>query len=96
MALSFDQANSCTSKFPSVLERSLTARVKLGEVMRCIGLAEIVESKTPEFKKGDKITGLVGIQDYVVIDPRDKAHLFQKIPAMSPIPRFSASSESPA
>jgi NADPH-dependent curcumin reductase len=56
--------------------------VKLGEVMRCIGLAEIVESKTPEFKKGEKITGLVGIQDYVVIDPRDKAHLFQKIPAI--------------
>jgi NADPH-dependent curcumin reductase len=56
--------------------------VKLGEVMRCIGLAEIVESKTPEFKKGDKVTGLVGIQDYVVIDPGDKTHLFHKIPAI--------------
>ena len=56
--------------------------VKLGELMRCIGLAEIVESKTRDFKKGDKVTGLVGIQEYTVADPRDKARLFQKIPAV--------------
>src|SRR6516164_9412630 len=40
--------------------------VKLGEVMRCFGLAEIVDSKTPEFEKGDKVVGLVGIQEFVV------------------------------
>jgi NADPH-dependent curcumin reductase len=56
--------------------------VKLGEVMRCIGLAEVVESKAPEFQRGDKVTGLVGIQEYVVIDPRDKSRLFQKIPSI--------------
>jgi NADPH-dependent curcumin reductase len=56
--------------------------VKLGEVMRCIGLAEVVESKAPEFHRGDKVTGLVGIQQYVVIDPRDKSRLFQKIPSI--------------
>jgi NADPH-dependent curcumin reductase len=59
--------------------------VKLGEVMRCFGLAEIVDSKTPEFKKGDKVVGLVGIQEYVVIDARDKNN-FQKIP---PVPFVS-------
>ncbi len=59
--------------------------VKLGEVMRCFGLAEIAESKTPEFKKGDKVVGLVGIQDDVVIDARDKSN-FHKIP---PIPFVS-------
>jgi NADPH-dependent curcumin reductase CurA len=56
--------------------------VKLGEVMRCLGLAEIVESKIPQFKKGDKVTGLVGTQDYVVIDSGDKTPRFQKIPAI--------------
>ena len=59
--------------------------VKLGDVMRCIGLAEIVESKTPEFKKGDKIVGLVGMQESVIIDASDKAH-FQKVP---PVPFVS-------
>jgi len=59
--------------------------VKLGEVMRCFGLAEIVDSKTPEFKKGDKVVGLVGVQEYVVIDERDKNN-FQKVP---PVPFVS-------
>jgi NADPH-dependent curcumin reductase len=56
--------------------------VKLGEVMRCIGLAEIVESKTRAFRKGDKVNGLVGMQEYVVLDPRDPVQFFQKIPAV--------------
>jgi NADPH-dependent curcumin reductase CurA len=59
--------------------------VKLGEVMRCFGLAEIVDSKTPEFEKGDKVVGLVGIQEFVVIDARDKNY-FQKVP---PVPFVS-------
>lgn len=55
--------------------------VKLGEVMRCFGFAEIVESKTDEFKRGEKVVGLVGLQEYAVIDARDKGN-FHKIPAV--------------
>src|ERR1700732_5551414 len=42
--------------------------VAIGEVMRAIGLAEVVESRHKEFKKGDKVVGLTGLQEYCVID----------------------------
>src|SRR5437899_1937542 len=53
--------------------------VGIGEVMRAFGFAEIAESKSKEFKKGDKVVGLVGLQDYAVIEPNDKRG-FQKVP----------------
>jgi NADPH-dependent curcumin reductase len=54
--------------------------VGIGEVMRAFGFAEIVESRTPEFKKGDMVVGLTGLQEYIVIEPSDKLHGFQKVP----------------
>ena len=42
--------------------------VAIGEVMRAGGFAEIVESRHPGYKKGDRVTGLTGLQEYVVID----------------------------
>src|SRR3989442_4146861 len=53
--------------------------VAIGEVMRAIGFAEIVESRHPDYKKGDRATGLTGLQDYVIIDKSAK-HFFQKVP----------------
>jgi len=58
--------------------------VKIGEVMRAFGFAEIVESRTPQFKTGDKVVGLTGLQDYVLIAGEKSG--FQKIP---PIPFVS-------
>lgn len=58
----------------------------IGEVMRAIGLAEVVESRHKEFKKGDKVVGLPGLQDYCVIDSADKRGSFRKVP---PIPFLS-------
>ena len=55
--------------------------VQLGEVMRSIGLAEIVESRHPDFKKGDKIMGLTGLQAFVLITGKP-AHTFQKLPSI--------------
>jgi len=55
--------------------------VAIGEVMRAFGFAEVVESRHRQFKKGDKIVGLTGLQDYVVIDGLEKFP-FQKIPAV--------------
>ncbi len=55
--------------------------VAIGEVMRALGFAEVVESRTPQYKKGDKIIGLTGLQDYVLIDGEQKG-TFQKIPAV--------------
>jgi len=44
-----------------------------------LGFAEIVESKHPDFKKGDRVTGLTGFQEYLVIDASAKTFL-QKVP----------------
>jgi len=53
--------------------------VKIGEVMRAFGLAEVVESRHPDYKKGDKVSGLTGLQDFVVIDGKE-TRSFQKVP----------------
>ena len=55
--------------------------VKLGEVMRSFGLAEIVESRHPDFKKGDKVMGLTGLQQCVLITS-GVPHSFQKLPSV--------------
>jgi NADPH-dependent curcumin reductase len=59
--------------------------VALGEVMRAFGLAEILESRHAEFRKGDKVVGLTGLQEYVLITGKE-GKSFQKVP---PVPFLS-------
>ena len=59
--------------------------IPLGNVMRCFGLAEIVESRNEHFNKGEKVVGLVGMQEYVVIDAKD-ARGFQRVPHIPFVP----------
>jgi NADPH-dependent curcumin reductase CurA len=53
--------------------------VQIGEVMRAFGLAEIVESRHPDYKKGDKVMGVTGLQEYVLITGNEK-RAFHKLP----------------
>lgn len=53
--------------------------VAIGEVMRAFGFAEIVDSRHPDYKKADRVTGLTGLQDYVILDESAKRS-FQKVP----------------
>ena len=55
--------------------------VQIGEVMRAFGLCEIVESRNSDFKKGDKVSGLTGLQEYVLISGNEK-RAFQKVPSI--------------
>ena len=55
--------------------------VAVGEVMRCIGLAQVVESRHGDFKKGDKVMGFTGLQQYVLLDS-SKKQSFQKVPSL--------------
>jgi NADPH-dependent curcumin reductase len=55
--------------------------VGIGDVMRAGGLAEVVESKHAQFKKGDKVFGLTGLQEYAIIEGQSKI-AFQKIPSI--------------
>jgi NADPH-dependent curcumin reductase CurA len=59
--------------------------VAIGEVMRGFGFAEVLESRHSQYKKGDKLVGLTGLQDYVLIEGTEKS-LFQKVP---PVPFLS-------
>src|SRR5438309_4470000 len=53
--------------------------VPIGEVMRTLGFAEIIESRHPDYKKGDRVTGFTGLQEYAIIDDSVKRQ-FQKVP----------------
>jgi NADPH-dependent curcumin reductase len=53
--------------------------VAIGEVMRAFGLAEIIESHHAHFKKGDKVMGLTGLQEFILIDENNSRN-FQKLP----------------
>jgi NADPH-dependent curcumin reductase len=53
--------------------------VAIGEVMRSFGFAEVIESRHSDYKKGDRVMGLTGLQDYVILDPSDQ-HPFQRVP----------------
>ncbi|MGB7846488.1 MAG: NADP-dependent oxidoreductase [Candidatus Acidiferrum sp.] len=55
--------------------------VQLGDVMRAFGLAEIAESRHPDFKKGDKVMGITGLQEYALITAKD-ARAFHKVPSI--------------
>src|SRR5260370_4848416 len=41
--------------------------VTIGEVKRAIGFADVVHSRHPDCKNGDRVMGLTGLQDYVVL-----------------------------
>ncbi|HXY23447.1 MAG TPA: NADP-dependent oxidoreductase [Candidatus Acidoferrum sp.] len=53
--------------------------VAIGDVMRAGGFAEIIESRHPDYSKGDRVTGITGLQDYLVIDSSSGKFL-QKVP----------------
>ena len=53
--------------------------VAIGEVMRAFGFAEILDSRNTDYKKGDRVMGLTGLQDYAVLDSSN-ARTFQKVP----------------
>jgi NADPH-dependent curcumin reductase CurA len=44
-----------------------------------MGFAEIIESRHPDYKKGERVTGLTGLQEYVILDNSSKRS-FQKVP----------------
>jgi NADPH-dependent curcumin reductase CurA len=41
--------------------------VPIGDVMRALAVGEVTESKHPELEPGDYVSGLLGVQEYVVV-----------------------------
>src|SRR5215472_13937827 len=65
--------------------KSYMPPVGLGEVMRAIGLGQVVASNDPSLKLGDIATGLTGVQDYAAVPAKN----LNKIdPNLAPLPRY--------
>src|SRR5271155_3426689 len=56
--------------------------VKIGEVVRSMGAGRIVASNHPDFAVGDIVSGLVGWQDAVVMNPKGQLN---KLPPGAPL-----------
>jgi hypothetical protein len=56
--------------------------VKIGEVVRSLGAGRVVASNNPDFAVGDIVSGLVGWQDYVVMNPKGQLN---KLPPGAPL-----------
>ncbi len=48
--------------------KSYIPPVQIGEVMRAGSIGEVIESKHPNFKVGDSVTGWGGVQQYIATD----------------------------
>ncbi len=65
--------------------RSYIAPVRLGDVMRALGTGEVIASRHPKLSAGDQVTGLLGVQEYAVVD----GDAVQKVdPTLAPLPVF--------
>ena len=65
--------------------RSYIPPVGIGEVMRASGAGRVVASRHPDFAAGDDVTGILGIQEYAVVDG-DK--LTKVDPSVVPLPVY--------
>jgi NADPH-dependent curcumin reductase CurA len=45
--------------------------VQIGEVMRGLGIGQVLASKNPQFKEGDYVSGLLGWQDYLLTEGKE-------------------------
>ncbi|PPQ28307.1 NADP-dependent oxidoreductase [Rhodopila globiformis] len=56
--------------------------VGIGEVVRSVGAGRIVTSRHPDFAEGDMVAGLLGWQDFAVVDPGGTWPLAKLSPGM--------------
>lgn len=80
--LSLDPSNRIwMSESPSYLPP-----VPLGDVMRGIGICEVIESQRDDLKPGDHVTGFTGWQEYVVVDDSENEFPLTVLPSPLPAP----------
>lgn len=65
--------------------RSYVPPVGIGEVMRALSVAQVVESKNARFASGDFVSGAFGVQEYAISDGTGVTSLDPKI---APLPVF--------
>ncbi len=65
--------------------RSYVAPVALGEVMRAYAVGHVEASQHPEFKTGDAVQGLFGVQQYAISDGK---RVVKVDPKLAPLERW--------
>ncbi len=65
--------------------KSYIKPVAIGEVMRAGGVGKVVESKHPKLEAGNYVTGMLGVQDYAVLNG-DGLHKVD--PKVAPLPVY--------
>jgi len=65
--------------------KSYIAPVGLGDVMRALGVGEVVASQNEQFAVGDFVQGALGVQDYFQGEPKG---FYTVDPKLAPLPRY--------
>ncbi|HKS15264.1 MAG TPA: NADP-dependent oxidoreductase [Pseudomonas sp.] len=65
--------------------KSYIPPVGLGDVMRALGVGEVVASNHSDYKVGDHVNGALGVQDYFVGEPQG---LHKIDPSLAPLPVY--------
>jgi NADPH-dependent curcumin reductase len=65
--------------------RSYVPPVGIGEVMRAVGVGQVIATRHPDFAEGDHVTGLFGVQEYAVLDG---SALTKVDPELAPLPVY--------
>ena len=65
--------------------RSYIEPVKIGDVMRAGAVGKVVASQSPEFKAGDHVFGVLGVQEYATVNGKA---LTKIDPNLAPLPVY--------
>jgi hypothetical protein len=65
--------------------RSYIPPVGIGEVMRALAIGTVEVSRDPGFAVGDHVSGLLGVQEYAIVQP---AGLVKIDPTLAPLPVY--------
>jgi NADPH-dependent curcumin reductase len=68
--------------------RSYIAPVGIGEVMRAGGAGRVIASENPAFAVGDHVTGVLGAQEYALINAQATRGLTKVDPKLVPLPVY--------
>jgi NADPH-dependent curcumin reductase CurA len=68
--------------------RSYIAPVGIGDVMRAGGAGRVIASGNPAFAVGDHVTGVLGAQEYALIDAQSARGLNKVDPKLAPLPVY--------
>src|SRR5262249_43104933 len=68
--------------------KSYIAPVGIGEVMRAGGAGRVIASANSAFAVGDHVTGVLGMQEYALLDEKTARGLIKIDPKLVPLPVY--------